>query len=301
MSSSPLVSVIITTYNRKKLLNRSIQSVLNQTYKNIELIVIDDNSSDGTDEFIKTYYPDIIYIKNKCNIDAQKSRNIAITKAKGEFIATLDDDDYWLPEKIEVQMNFIKNYDVVGCLHSFNYQPRLYFFVPNNKNEIIAKDIHQFLRSNKGFSPSKILCRKETIVKVKGYDHKVPGPEGIDLIIKILKNNGKIGYVNSILTVHNTNHGLGRITTSKRMIWGSIHELKKNYPYRTISENKLRKVQVYLLLFQYNRKVKWLLPIIFLLDRNNVFSILKAMRIRLIDQSFFGGIILNIYRRLKYV
>lgn len=117
-----LVSVIITTYGRdNKLIFDAINSVRNQTYKNIEIIVVDDNGI-GTEaqkrnQDIFDKEDDINYIANKNNSGAQVSRNVGILASKGEYIACLDDDDIWMPEKIEKQVAMIEkeNLGLVFC------------------------------------------------------------------------------------------------------------------------------------------------------------------------------------------
>ena len=104
-----LVSVIIPTYNRKHTIRRSIDSVLAQTYRAFEIIIIDDCSTDGTMEYVHELYGDItdvniIYVKNDNNIGPGASRNIGVSYASGEYIAFHDSDDEWLPHKLEKQM-----------------------------------------------------------------------------------------------------------------------------------------------------------------------------------------------------
>ena len=107
-TSEKLVSVVITTRNRCELLKRAIESVLNQTYRNIELIIIDDNSSDNTQELVRSSTGKIIYVRhNKC-MGGAASRMTGSQRANGEYIAFLDDDDQWEPEKIEKQINVAK-------------------------------------------------------------------------------------------------------------------------------------------------------------------------------------------------
>ncbi|PLL70465.1 hypothetical protein CWN62_29695, partial [Klebsiella pneumoniae] len=93
MKDNPLVTIYIPTYNRLELLKRALNSVVNQTYKNLEIIVVDDNSSDGTQEFLKNFSkkdPRVSYILKTDNSGACVSRNLAIDKANGLFITGLD-------------------------------------------------------------------------------------------------------------------------------------------------------------------------------------------------------------------
>jgi glycosyltransferase involved in cell wall biosynthesis len=107
MQSTPLISVVIPTFNRAELLKRSLKSVLSQTYSNIEVIVVDDNSSDSTVETIKGISdPRVRYIRHEERKGGASARNSGILASKGEFISFLDSDDTWVPKKLESQLNF---------------------------------------------------------------------------------------------------------------------------------------------------------------------------------------------------
>lgn len=105
-----LVSIIMPSYNTGKYIANSIESVQAQTYTNWELILVDDCSTDDTDEVVESYLSDqrIIYIKNEKNSGAAFSRNRALREAKGKWVAFLDSDDLWIPEKLEKQIKFMK-------------------------------------------------------------------------------------------------------------------------------------------------------------------------------------------------
>lgn len=106
-----LVSIIMPSFNTGKYITETIESVLVQSYKNWELIIVDDCSSDNTDEIISTYLSDdrIHYLKNEKNSGAAFSRNTALREANGKWIAFLDSDDLWMPEKLEKQLSFMKS------------------------------------------------------------------------------------------------------------------------------------------------------------------------------------------------
>ena len=105
-----LVSIIMPSYNTANYIGESINSVINQSYKNWELIIVDDCSTDNTDEVIKDFLKDsrIKYLKNKENSGAAISRNKALRMAKGEWIAFLDSDDLWNHKKLEKQIKFME-------------------------------------------------------------------------------------------------------------------------------------------------------------------------------------------------
>ena len=94
------ISVIIPTFNRKKNLDRTINSVLNQTFQPFEIIVVDDGSTDGTKEWVPYYYPNIKYIYQS-NAGVRAARNKGINIAKGDWLAFLDSDDEWFPKSLK--------------------------------------------------------------------------------------------------------------------------------------------------------------------------------------------------------
>ena len=113
-----LVSIIMPSYNTAEYIAESIQSVLAQSYKDWELLIVDDCSTDNTDEVVKPYLSDerIKYMKNDANSGAAVSRNRALREAKGKWIAFLDSDDLWMPDKLSKQINFMEEHG-----YSFSY------------------------------------------------------------------------------------------------------------------------------------------------------------------------------------
>ena len=108
-----LVSIIMPSYNTASYIDESIQSVFNQSYKDWELLIVDDCSTDNTDEVVKLYLDDprIKYLKNEKNSGAAVSRNKALREAKGKWIAFLDSDDLWMSDKLEKQIKFMEEND----------------------------------------------------------------------------------------------------------------------------------------------------------------------------------------------
>ena len=106
MKDNGLVSIVMPSYNTDGYIKESIESVLYQSYPYWELIIVDDCSTDNTDEIIKPYLTDdrIRYLKNEKNSGAAVSRNYALREAKGKWVAFLDSDDLWHPEKLEKQI-----------------------------------------------------------------------------------------------------------------------------------------------------------------------------------------------------
>lgn len=115
-----MVSVIMPSWNTGKFIAESIQSVIDQTYKNWELLIVDDCSTDNTDQVVASFNDDRIrYLKNKKNSGAALTRNKAIREARGEWIAFLDSDDLWFPKKLERQIKFMKKNNLVFSYHEY--------------------------------------------------------------------------------------------------------------------------------------------------------------------------------------
>lgn len=115
-----LVSIIMPSYNTGNYIAESIQSVLNQTYENWELIIVDDCSTDNTDEIVASFKDERIkYFKNETNSGAALTRNRALREAQGEWIAFLDSDDLWMPEKLERQIKFMEKNGYVFSYHEY--------------------------------------------------------------------------------------------------------------------------------------------------------------------------------------
>ena len=118
----PKVSIIVPTYNRAHMVTETIDSILAQTFKDFELIVVDNESADNTEEVIKSY-PDqrIRYFKHQNNGVVAVNRNYGIGKAQGQYIAFCDDDDLWLPEKLERQVELLDSNKELGLVYSDCY------------------------------------------------------------------------------------------------------------------------------------------------------------------------------------
>lgn len=120
MKNQPLISVIIPAYNAEKTIVRTLDSVVNQTYKNIEIIIINDGSKDSSEQVISSYCKQQkstnIRLVNKENGGVSSARNRGIDEAKGQFIAFLDSDDLWLPNKIAKQLDVFETNPEIDCL-----------------------------------------------------------------------------------------------------------------------------------------------------------------------------------------
>lgn len=199
MQNEPLVSVIIPTYNRGRLILNSVTSVLNQTYKNIELIVVDDCSTDNTEEILKSINDSRIkYVKLEKNSGACIARNKGIELSTGKFIAFNDSDDLWITTKLEKQLCFLKNYnaDIVICkmecrtpennfIHNF---PNIEF-----DRKISYKDLLKYNSASTQTIFGKTDCFKEII-----FDATMPRLQDWDEVLR-LSQKFSVFYQNKIL------------------------------------------------------------------------------------------------------
>lgn len=200
-----LVSVIITTYNRDfSILKKAIISVLNQTYTNIELIVVDDNNNDRREELkIETQINEfncIKYIKHIKNKGLSAARNTGIENALGEYIAFLDDDDEWSKKKIELQVKEIKKDKNIGLVNAS------YKVIYNNKN---GKEVHvphirgegmNYLIENGNYFVYPLI-RKKCFDYVGLFDVNLKHSEDFEMWLRILKFY-KTSYVDKILSYY---------------------------------------------------------------------------------------------------
>jgi glycosyltransferase involved in cell wall biosynthesis len=191
--NEPLVSVILPTYNRAYIISRAISSVLNQTYRNLELIVIDDGSTDNTKDVVKNFNDDRLkYINHKQNKGANAARNIGINYANGEYVAFQDSDDEWLPEKIEKQINVFKEAKTeVGVVYtsfwSINDGISKTYYPPSFIKQKEG-NVHEILLETNFISTPTAIVKKECFEKVGLFDEGLPRLQEWELWIKISKH-----------------------------------------------------------------------------------------------------------------
>jgi glycosyltransferase involved in cell wall biosynthesis len=173
MDNQPLVSCIITTCNRGAILNRAIDSVLNQSYQNIECIVIDDSPNDESTSIMEDYIVEnenIVYLKNEKNLGPLGARNKAVANAKGEYIAFLDDDDYWHTTKITKQMKYAKEYSVVSCVPFICNGNKQVAQQPEFEGGSAVYNTIRLFETTRHIYPSGMLMKKENFDKVGGFN-----------------------------------------------------------------------------------------------------------------------------------
>ncbi len=192
-SGNPEVSVILPTYNRAHLIKRAIQSVLNQTYQNFEIIVVDDGSTDNTEEIVRDLNNQKIrYIRHNENKGAACARNTGIKVARGDYIAFQDSDDEWFPNKLERQMEVFKNAPLeVGVVYTgawlIRNNKRIYrpLFTTKQREGNICKEL--FEERIAWMTTPVFIVRKECFNRLGLFEERLPSLSDWELWLRISK------------------------------------------------------------------------------------------------------------------
>ena len=249
-----LVSVIIPVYNRSAYLPTAVKSVLNQTYKNFELIIVDDCSDDETYFSIIPFLGDnrLTYYFLKKNHGVSYARNFGIKKSIGNLIAFLDSDDYWLPQKLEKQIKFLFERKLSICQTEEIWIRRGKFVNPKKKHKKIDGDIFEKSLELCIVSPSAVLIKKEVFDKIGYFDENMYACEDYDLWLRVSLHY-KVGLLPEKLIVKRNGHddqlskikGLDRFRIYSLLKLLKNENLTKEKKYKVI-EVLLKKSKIYL-------------------------------------------------------
>lgn len=200
-----LISVLLPSKNVDKYIKSSIDSILNQTYQNFELIIVDD-SEDDTEKIIKSIDSDKIIYHKLENSNISKSLNVALKLSRGEIIARMDADDISHPERFEIQFNYLKNHNdisLVGCN---------FFFINNEGNILSKKNLPEYHENIEYWMPilptflhATMMTYKSTLSNIMGYSEYLDRAEDIDLFFRLFKNNYKFYNIQEYLYFYRTN------------------------------------------------------------------------------------------------
>lgn len=247
-----LVSIVTPTYNCSKYIEKTIKSVINQTYKNWEMIIVDDCSTDNTEKIVRKYqqqYPNIIYKILDKNSGAAVARNTALKNAKGRYIAFLDSDDLWVPEKLEKQINFMKNNN--------------YYFSYTNYEEIDENDN----------SLNKLITGPKRITKTEMYNYCWPG------CLTVMYDAEIIGLIQIEDLKKNNDYAIWLKVIKKAECY-LLNENLAKYRKRSGSisnHNFLKLVKYHYLLYKNGEKMNIAMSCLFTL-RNLCFGLIKKIK-----------------------
>lgn len=186
------VSIILPTYNRANTLGNAIHSVLAQSFRDYELIIVDDGSTDETEELVKQYEDErIIYHRLESNAGQSKARNQGIRMARYDYIAFEDSDDLWHPEKLKIQMNVMeKADDAVGMVyHKLKYEIDGYgtLILPKGETEKRSGDIYAQLLWENMIGMPTLLVKKACLDEIGGFDESLECLEDYDLVLRLAR------------------------------------------------------------------------------------------------------------------
>tara|TARA_Y100000816_G_scaffold221054_1_gene166021 strand:+ start:127 stop:822 length:696 start_codon:yes stop_codon:yes gene_type:complete len=190
INSDHLISVIMSVYNDEKNIDKSIKSIMSQTYKNLELHILDDGSDDKTWKIINKYrneYQNIFIYKNKNNLGLTKSLNYLVNQTNGEIIARHDSDDLSHPERIEKQLNIMTKYNLDFCttraqiIQNNKITPKFSYYIPK---KIVVKYKNPFIHGT-------LMIKKRVIINVGMYDENFYYSQDYKLMTDLLNINSK--------------------------------------------------------------------------------------------------------------
>lgn len=228
-----LVSVIIPTYNRSDFLEKTILSVVNQTYKNIEIIVVDDGSNDNYAQEICSKYKKCIYLRKK-NGGVSSARNYGIKKATGIYIAFLDDDDLWIETKLEEQVKILDNNSDIDCVHG----PVAVIDENDNKTGVIYGASQNKIHKRSGYvfwsalgvwlvKASTPIIRNKVFKKEMFFDEELEVGEDTDFYQRMFYKH-KVKYLSKVLTYYRVHSKENSLSSQKEKYIGIENKIFEN-------------------------------------------------------------------------
>lgn len=205
----PLVSVVISTYNRIDTLPTALSSVLNQTYDNLELIVVDDGSEDGTKEYLEGISDErFSYSRSDVNLGPSAARNMGARLSKGEYLAFQDSDDEWMPDKLEKQMRLMlenKEFSLVYCAFAKYRNGELLGYTPSKDIPYEEKygDIYAYLLLKPLVSTQTVVVRRDLFLEENGFNETLKSYEDYEFSLRFSKKY-RIGFVDEPLVKVNS-------------------------------------------------------------------------------------------------
>ncbi|MBA9025659.1 glycosyltransferase family 2 protein [Peribacillus huizhouensis] len=267
------VSVIIPTYQRINELRMALTSVVNQTYTNIEIIVIDDNEQeseyrDQVQKVINEFSSmKIIFKQNKENLGAARSRNVGIYMASGDYITFLDDDDIYEANKVKRQLNYMLNNDLEMCFTDLILKNEKQKIVDvrnrENLNEFNQDSLLKYHLMNHLTGTDTFMYKSELLKKIGGFNFIDIGDE-FYLMLKTIESGAKIGYLKGSDVIAYV-HGQGGLSNGEAKINGEndLYNFKKKYFYlfSTKEKNFIRFRHYSVLAFANFKRKKYLVSI----------------------------------------
>lgn len=239
-----IFSVIIPSYNSNKTILRALKSVVNQTFKDLEIIIVDDGSEDNTKEIIYNFFENT-NIKYKYiyqnNSGPSSARNNAIKNSSGKYIAFLDSDDEWHLDKLKIQYNILNYYNTKFISTQYTIND----FKDQNNYSIKQYTFDDFLISNIAATPCTII-EKKLFDKVGGFDEKLFYSEDYNLWLKILREESLLFIDLPLTKLHKLPYGESGLSSNMwEMEKGELYNYKYCYKSKYISFVKYNLLTIY--------------------------------------------------------
>lgn len=234
---STLVSVIIPCFNAEKWIAEAIDSCFNQTYSAVEVIVVDDGSTDGSLDVIKRYGDKIIW-ETGLNRGGNYARNRGFALSKGEYIQYLDADDYLLPEKLERQVQFLEETEFDVVYGDWRHQ----YHLPNGESYLedikvmgTQPDLLESLLADWWVSPACLLFKRSPITQVGGWDESLKAGQDRDFFLSIVMSGAKVGYQPGCYSIYRR-YGNITVSTSSASRFLESHQMILEKAEQTLLE-----------------------------------------------------------------
>lgn len=239
-----LVSVLISTFNRADQVMKAIQSVLDQTYQDFEIIVSDDGSSDNTKEVVRGFNDDRVKYFYQENRGVASARNLGLRNANGEVIAFLDDDDWWLPEHLELIIDFFSVYPEASMVYTQNevyfadgsrrgpvkYKRKEYPYIERKEGYWLWTDPFEIYLDGHASATPCVAVKREVFEEIGGFYEAVTSGQDYDMHLRIV-NRFKVGVIKKpTVCILCQAEGIsetvepGRYAKNLRLIWNHILE-----------------------------------------------------------------------------
>lgn len=230
------ISVIIPTFNRKDTLKAAIKSVFAQTLHPDEVIIVDCGSTDGTKEAVYNCNEPIKFLETKTS-GASAQRNIGIFNAKGSYIAFLDDDDIWHPEKLKIQMGFLDQHPEISMISAGNI--RIGGDIKIHRPKWIIGDLYQKLFMKSFISTPSVMVKREVFDKVGGFNENYKRAEDYDLWLRISRYFHLAHTKTPLAWIRKSKNRLSDNKIDLRK--SAIKVIQENYDSNKISPRKLNR------------------------------------------------------------
>lgn len=294
-TETPTISVVMPIYNGEKNLRKAIESILHQSFKNFEFIIVNDGSVDETEEITKSYDDSrVVYIKNNANLGLAKSFNIGIKAARGQFLARMDADDISAPDRFKKQLSFLKNHpdiDIVGS-------SVIIVDKDGNRLKKINRPLYhmdikwQSLFSTPIFHPT--VMARVNILKNNLYDESLSNSEDYELWSRLLfKTDTHFANIREPLLFYRTSGFTQKLDTTKRVLSAKntisnieryipLNQLEKEVIVLSRQDRNLSLYQSFLILRIYARVAR-----VFCQKEGLSFTRSLSIYVKLLDTSWF--------------